>query len=75
MTARIIGFPSRVPDKAARIRGLWPKEWSAGARAGYEAKSYPHGFCAWPLDRRNAWFSGFNRGRCDRLRHASEKEA
>jgi hypothetical protein len=68
MSATIIGFPSRVLDKAARLRARWSSEWAQGARAGFEGKSYPAGFSAWPLDRRNAWFSGFNRGYCDRER-------
>ncbi len=73
MTARIIGFPSRAIDKAARIRARFPDEWAQGARCGFEGeleggKSYPQGFTSWPLDRKNSWFGGFNRGRCDRLR-------
>jgi hypothetical protein len=72
MSATVIGFPSRASDKAARIRARWPSEWAQGARVGFGGarvgSSYPRGFCAWPLDRRNAWFSGFNRGYCDRER-------
>jgi hypothetical protein len=72
MNASVIGFPSRVPDKAARIRARFPLEWAQGARAGFERKNYPAGFSGWSTDRKNGWWSGFNRGRCDRLRLASE---
>jgi hypothetical protein len=33
-----------------------------------EASGYPRGFHSWPLDKRNAWFSGYNLGFHDRLR-------
>jgi hypothetical protein len=73
MTARIIGFPSRVQDEAARLRARWPSEWAQGARAGFEGKSYPAGFSAWSIDRKNGWWSGYNRGRVDRVLLASEE--
>jgi hypothetical protein len=70
---------ARVSDEVAMIRARWPSAWENGARCGFEGErdsgSYPTGFHAWPLDRRNSWYSGYNRGYCDRLRHASEKEA
>ena len=31
-------------------------------------QAYPRGFTDWPLERRNAWFAGFNVGYCDRKR-------
>ena len=33
-----------------------------------EPGGYPRGFHAWPLDRRNSWFAGFNVGFHDRLK-------
>ena len=40
-----------------------------------EAGGYPFDFHTWPLDRRNAWFAGFNVGFHDRLRLAQEEKA
>jgi hypothetical protein len=45
-----------------------------GARASFlgqadgprEKGGYPLGFHKLPLDARNAWFAGWNKGRCDR---------
>jgi hypothetical protein len=69
---------ARVADEIAILRALWPAEWERGARTGFEGEpdggSYPPNFHTWPLDRRNAWFSGFVRGYLDRLRITSEKE-
>lgn len=56
-----------------RLKTAWPAEFRDGARCGFlqkydgsrEAGGYPNGFHAWPQDRRNAWFAGFNRGLCD----------
>jgi hypothetical protein len=58
------------------IRSRWPAEFDGGARCGClreypgerEPGGYPKGFHQWPLDRRNAWWGGFNFGRQDRLR-------
>ena len=69
MSANIIAFPSRVPDQGARIRAAWPSEWGQGAVSGFERGSFPRGFTSWPLARKNGWWSGYNRGRCDRLRY------
>jgi len=64
----------RTAFEIARLRDTWPAEFRDGARCGFlsradgprEKGGYPLGFHGWPLDRRNAWFSGFNRGRLDR---------
>jgi hypothetical protein len=58
-----------------RLRDRWPAEFNDGTRCAFlqrydgdrEKGGYPRGFHRWPLDRRNAWYAGFNRGRCDRL--------
>jgi hypothetical protein len=72
---------SRIPplsDEVAMIRARWRSAWDKGARCGFKGEtdggSYPQGFHDWPLDRRNAWFCGFNRGYHDRLRLAAEQE-
>ena len=59
-----------------RLGRRWPDEFRDGARRGFllrfdadrEKGGYPRGFLLWPLERRNAWFAGFNRGFHDRLR-------
>ncbi len=64
----------------ARLRRRWPDEFRDGARCAFllrfdgdrETGGYPRGFHHWPLDRRNAWFAGFNVGFHDRLRLAQE---
>jgi hypothetical protein len=53
----------------------FPVEFRDGARCGFlqrqegprEPGGYPRGFHRWPLERRNAWFAGFNVGFHDRL--------
>lgn len=63
------------------IRARWPDEFDDGARGGFlkeypgerERGGYPKGFHGWPLDRRNSWFAGFNKGRLDRLRDEAER--
>lgn len=52
----------------AEIRAAFPNEYDAGGRAGFtKAPDYPSGFHSWPLERRDAFFAGYNAGRCDRL--------
>jgi len=54
----------------ARLKRAWPDEFADGARCALlrefpgdrEKGGYPRGFHRWPLDRRNAWFSGYNLG-------------
>lgn len=65
---------------AAGLRARWPDEFRDGARCAFlltfegprESGGYPRGFHAWPPDRRNAWFAGFNVGFQDRLHYAKE---
>lgn len=62
-----------------RIRDLWPAEFKDGFQSGRAGKAaersarefggYPRGFHGWPLERRNAWFAGFNLGYTGRPRH------
>ncbi|MCW2315105.1 hypothetical protein M2322_000625 [Rhodoblastus acidophilus] len=65
----------RTLAETERFRAEWPDEFRDGARCAFlrkypgarEAGGYPSGFHKWPLDRRNAWWAGNNRGACDRL--------
>lgn len=58
---------STVAQARQEIRRRRPAEFDGGFLAGKGRKppagmpgGYPPGFHAWPLDRRNAWFCGFN---------------
>jgi hypothetical protein len=52
------------------LRAKWPAEFDDGVRCGLlnkfpangEPGGYPQGFHHWSLDKRNAWFAGFNIG-------------
>jgi hypothetical protein len=63
-----------------KLHEQWPAEYRDGARCAFllrfdgerEGGGYPRGFRRWPLERRNAWFAGFNVGFHDRLRLAQE---
>ena len=67
-------------DEVEMIRKAWPAEFNDSARCAFlqhyhgdrEKGGYPLGFHGWPLDRRNAWFAGFNVGFHDRLQLARE---
>jgi hypothetical protein len=49
------------------IEGAFPTEYADGRRRAFiENKLYPRGFHSWPLERRNAWFAGYNVGYCAR---------
>jgi hypothetical protein len=69
--------------KLTTLRGQWPNEFRDGARCGFlqqhegprDAGGYPPGFSRWPLERRNAWFAGFNVGLHDRLRSLQTEAA
>ena len=54
-------------DEREHIRRAFPAEFNDGAKRGFRGdKLYPPGFLEWPLDRRNAWYAGFNKGYSDR---------
>jgi hypothetical protein len=71
---------TRSGEEAARLRQRWPTEFRDGARGALlmrfdgqrEPGGYPLGFNGWPLERRNAWFAGFNGGFHDLLRLLQE---
>lgn len=45
------------------LRARYRTEFLAGAEAAcLEYEGYPGGFHGWPLERRNAWWAGFNEG-------------
>ena len=54
-----------------RLANLGPDEYRLGYRFGFRGKAdppcdragYPEGFHSWLLDRRNAWWCGWNQGR------------
>jgi hypothetical protein len=62
-------------DRAA-IRKAYPAEFNDGAACGFtnetigahEPGGYLKGFHGWPLERRNAWFAGWNKGDAERRR-------
>ena len=66
----------RSSQEVALLRQRWPAEFRDGARCALlmrfdgerERGGYPLGFHGWPLERRNVWWAGFNRGFHDRLR-------
>lgn len=55
-------------SQRARIRAQDKRTYDAGYIAGYQDKAlgpalrYPPDFQAWSLDRKNAWFAGWNEG-------------
>lgn len=56
-------------EERERIKHAYPDEFRDGARRAFNGVSgYPRRFAVWPLERRNAWFAGFNVGYCDRKR-------
>jgi hypothetical protein len=71
---------ARADRERGAIKAAWPDEFNDGARCAFlqrvdgprEKGGYPLGFHHGPLARRNAWFAGFNLGRCDRLRLEEE---
>lgn len=68
-----IELPREPSDKTKQmrvsIRGKFPEEFNAGARAGYMAATgYPEPFFFhWNEARRDAWFAGWNYGSADRI--------
>lgn len=57
------------------LKAKFPAEFRDGARTAFLGKGdgqrdkggYPLGFHSWPLERRNAWFAGFNHGILERV--------
>lgn len=72
---------ARAEAERAAIRAVWPAEFDDGARCGFsgnfdgprELGGYPRGFHSWPLERRNGWYAGFNKGRCDKERRENDR--
>jgi hypothetical protein len=67
--------PMNAETERARLKDKFPAEFRDGARTAFLGKgdgtrekgSYPLGFHSWPIDRRNAWFAGFNHGMLERV--------
>jgi hypothetical protein len=65
---------SQVEQARVAIHAAWPAELDDGVRCGLlekfegarEPGGYPLGFHNWLLERRNAWFAGFNIGLVER---------
>jgi hypothetical protein len=72
--------PNAGEAERARLEARWPKEYRLGYRFGFLGKAdkphdsagYPIGLAAWPIDRKNAWWCGWNDGRCYRNRLIAE---
>jgi hypothetical protein len=59
----------KTTEAREKIRAQFPHDYDAGARAGFtKSPEYPSGFHSWSLERRDAFFAGYNAGRCDRLK-------
>ena len=70
---------SAVDAERDRLERAWPEAFRDGARAAYsvfppdhEPGGYPRGFHGWPLEKRNAYFAGFNIGFSHRRRERDE---
>jgi hypothetical protein len=58
----------------ARLKQAWPEAFADGERVAFlqrfagerERGGYPRAFHRWPLNRRNAWFCGYNFGLLER---------
>ncbi len=67
---------SEADAERGRLKSAWPDEFADGARCAFlrrfdgerERGDYPRGFHRWPLERRNAWYAGYNLGLIDRRR-------
>jgi hypothetical protein len=72
-----------VDAERARLKRAWPDEFADGERRAFlhrhegerEEGGYPLGFHRWPLERRNAWYCGFNFGLIERRLAIIELEA
>ena len=56
-------------EERAQIERAFPAEFADGRRRAFVGdKLYPRRFKDWPLERRNAWFAGWNVGNIERKR-------
>ena len=65
----------------ARLKTAWPAEFADSERCAFlnrfdgkreKGGGYPLGFHQWPLERRNAWYCGYNFGRLERQQALTE---
>jgi hypothetical protein len=76
MNAELRTWPRPEAVRAA-LCGKFPAEFEHGYRTGYLGENQPPcdpagymiGHHTWPLDRRNAWFAGWNLGNVERPGH------
>jgi hypothetical protein len=72
-----------ISDDCRSSQERLPSEFRDGARCGFlqrhegprDPGGYPPGFKHWQLERRNAWFAGFNVGFHDRSRFSKPEAA
>jgi hypothetical protein len=65
-----------------RLKRAWPDEFADAERCAFlrrfagkrERGGYPLGFHRCPLERRNAWFAGYNFGLIERRREESDAD-
>jgi hypothetical protein len=70
----IAALVPRTLAEVEHLQAVYPNEFRNGYRFAFLGKTdsprdkggYPLGFHTWPLDKRNAWWAGANRGLCDR---------
>ena len=73
---------ARTEAEQARLKSLWPDEFSDGERCAFlrkfkgdrERGGYPLGFHTWSLERKNSWYCGYNIGLIERQRALIEME-
>ena len=74
---RKAGAADPAEAERARLEERWPQEYRLGYRFGFLSKAdrngYPLGLHQWPLDRKNAWWCGWNAGRNERNRLIKER--
>jgi hypothetical protein len=72
MSATVVSFEAeaeRVRMERERLKLAYPEAFADGARRAFKGDMvYPPGFAAWPFERKNSWYAGYNVGRCDRAR-------
>ena len=57
--------PRRSSLDRDELLAKYPAEFRHGYLSGCDAAGYMVGHHTWPLERKNAWFSGWNLGNCE----------
>lgn len=74
--------PTPADAERARLKRAWPDEFADSERCAFlkrfdgkrEPGGYPLGFHQWALERRNAWYCGYNFGLLERQRALNEAD-